>query len=363
MFNERKKQLVDEVIRLSEPGRPCTRKVFREESDFTEHSVVREFGNWTELLRAAELKPGRVTNSFNNRRAALASGERFEHYWKEEIYPRQSNWEEKRDQKAVKLAVASDFHGEHTDRFMLEVWLDTLRNQQPDHVNFNGDLANFEPVSRWAKNPNRLCNLQNEIDFITEEILVPSVEAAPNATFDLTIGNHENWLCKFLSEQAAGLASLRCLSFSSLFKLDELGIGLVHGGSVIAPNMSDMKKASSRAYKTYYDTFVVTHGTSTGPSAAASELRRFKMSGCSGHLHSPSVAYDSSPDRPQMEWHVTPKMCSDSVAEYYGGGLPLGWYTGFAMVDIFPETKTHFFNPVIMKNDMTMVGGTVYRKP
>lgn len=361
MYNEKQKQLIAEVKRLAgeSPSGTCTRNYFRNNSDYTEHVVKREFGNFTELLRSASMRPGRLDASYNNRRALLQTEAVYSDYFKKCVEPWTSEIQEV-DANKVTMIIASDFHGEHASTFALEVFLDVVRTRQPEHVVFNGDLVNFEPVGRWSKNPNRLLDLQSEIDFSVEEILEKTREAAPDAIIDFITGNHEMWLQRYLAEQAPGLASLRCLSFGELFNLDELNIGLVHGGDLLAPSNADKKSLMSNAYKVYYDTFVVTHGTSTGPSAASTELNRFKMSGCSGHLHRPSCAYGSSLDRRYIDWHVTPKMTEDTVAEQYGKGLPLGWFTGFSIVEIFPETKTHFYQDVLMKDGICNVNGVTY---
>jgi len=259
------------------------------------------------------------------------------------------------------MLIASDFHGQYVDQFALRVFIDTIRRVQPAHIVLNGDVVDFEPVNRWTKGPNKLHNLQEEIDFVVDSILTPIREAAPDAVIDLITGNHEYNICRYLAEQAPGLASLRCLSFGELFKLDELAIGLVFGGNILAPTTLDKRKQAAQAYKIYYDTFVVTHGTATGPSAASAELNRFKMSGCSGHLHKQSTAYASSIDRPNMEWHVLPKMTYDSVAEVYGRGLPMEWHTGFATVDLFPETRTAFYQAVPVRDNICLSAGVVYK--
>lgn len=358
----RKQELVDEVIRLSAdtPSGVCTRDYFRKNSDFTEHVVKKEFGTYSELLRAAGLHEGRLTVAHNNRQSLLESEVRFQEYMTKHVRPWAREHQEL-EQDQITMIIASDFHGEHVNRFALDVFLDTVHRLQPDHVLFAGDIVNFESVSRWTKNPNRLLNFQTEVDFVVDDILTATRERAPDAQMDYFIGNHEMWLQRLLSEQAPGLASLRCLGFAELFNLSDLDIGLVLGGDMLAPTVSTKKAQVNRAWKLYYDSFVVTHGTSTGRSAAAAELARFKVSGCSGHLHTPATAFSASLDRPDLEWNVLPMMCAPSVAEIYGKGLPMTWSCGFAIVDIFPETRTHFYQPVHVRDRLALSAGVTYR--
>lgn len=357
-----KLDLIEEIKRLAEesPSGSCTRDYFRRNSEFSEHAVLREFGTFGELRKAAGMDPGRITAAYGNRQAALATEERFQAYAAECIYPWAREYQPV-DADKVTMVIGSDFHGEMTNPFALRVFLDTITRLQPDHVVLAGDIANFEAVGRWSKNPNRLHNLQTEIDFIVEKILRATRDAAPNAQIDLILGNHEMWLNRYLAEQAPGLASLRCLSFGELFCLTELDIGLVYGGDMLAPSTTDKNRQVKAAWQSYYDTFVVTHGTATGPNAAKAELARFKMSGCSGHLHTPSSAHSSSLDRPHLEWNVLPMMTGPAVGEIYLKGLPTTWQVGFAIVDIFPETRTHFYQPVHVRSGLCMSAGALYR--
>jgi len=361
-MTSRKQELIQEVQRLSAESSSgvCTRDYFRRHSDFTEHVVKKEFGNFSELLRAASLASGRVTNAYDARKSALETEVRFSEYFDVSVRPWAKEYQEK-EADQVTMVIASDFHGPFTDRFALSVLLDTIERVQPDIVVLNGDIVEFEAVNRWTKGPNKLHSIQEDVDFAVDEILRPIRLAAPHAQIDYITGNHEYNICRYLAEQAPGLASLRCLSFGELFKLTELNINLVFGGNILAPSHADKRKQAAEAYKIYYNTFVVTHGTATGPGAAAAELNRFKMSGCSGHLHKQSTAYGSSIDRPHMEWHVLPKMTYDSVAEVYGRGLPMGWHTGFAIVDIFPPTQTAFYQASTVRDGMCLSAGALYK--
>lgn len=357
-----KNDLIAEVRRLAHesPSGAVTRDYFRKNSLFTEHAVKKEFGNFSELLRAAFLTEGRMTTAYDSRKAVLESEVRFGEYFQACMLPWARKESENTDEH-VTMVIGSDFHGESVDRFALSVFLDTIERLQPAHVILNGDIVDFEPVNRWTKGPNKLHNIQEEIDFTVESILRPVRAAAPDAIIDLVTGNHEYNICRYLAEQAPGLASLRCLSFGELFKLSELEIGLVFGGNILAPAQADRRKQAAEAFKIYYNTFVVTHGTATGPGAAAAELSRFKISGCSGHLHKQSSAYSSSIDRSHLEWHVLPKMTYDSVGEVYMRGLPTEWHTGFAVVDIFPKEQVSFYQPSVVKKGVCMSAGVVYR--
>lgn len=366
MTNTIQAELITEVLRLStgEYDTPCTRTRWRKYSTYSEHAVKRAFVTHTNLLIAAGLQEGREIRKFTNKSAAIVAETRVSDYVKAEILPWASTSGE-RDSDHVVMVVGSDFHGEHSDPFALDVFLDVIRRTKPDHVVLNGDVAEFEEVGKWASPPNRLGNLQHEIDWVVNNILIPVREAAgPDCEIDLVIGNHEYRLIRYLADSCPGLASLRCLGFADLFQLARLDIGLVFGASLIDVAATEKVRRDSFKdnFKVYYDSFLVTHGTATGHYPASKELDRFRLSGTSGHIHVHQTYHKPTIDRPYAEWNTTSKMARHSVGDIYMRGLPNHWSTGFGVVNIFPEDKTSFFQHVIKKEGKMMFDGVLYRE-
>ena len=357
-----KEALVLEAKRLSETNRPVTRVRWRKEAEFSEHAVRREFGTHQEMLRAANLLEGREVRKYDLRKSHIESETRIKDYIDVNVMPWVRNEPHHRETDHAKLVVGSDFHGRHVSRFALDVFLQVNALAQPDVVVLNGDVVDFEEVGRWTSSPTRMNDIQGEIDFVVDEILAPVREAAPNAQIDYVIGNHEYRLQRYLAESAPGLATLRCLEYAELFKLDELDINLVFGGALIAPTERKRRENYIDAYKVYWDTFAVTHGTATGPQAGSKELNRFGIPGTSGHLHTHNTFSNPKPDRPHAEWNVTGMMSDPAVGHAYMGGLPTRWGVGFGVVDIFPKNKTHFFNHIHCRDGLAVWEGHVFEK-
>lgn len=362
---EVRKQMVDEVKSLinhpeNKSSGTCRRDFFREHSRFSEHAVKKYFGNFGELLREAQLVETRTDSQYDRRTAALVSEQRIQDYIKTDVMPWVATASTEFENELIHIVVASDFHGYHVDRFALKVFLRVIDLVQPHHVALAGDVFDFSEPSRWTQNPNKLLDLQGEIDFVVEEIMSPVKSlVSPQCDVKLFIGNHEYRIIRYLAERAPALASLRCLRFNELLKLDELGIDLVFGGDVLAPTPRLQKEAVTRAWHSYYNMFVVTHGTSTGAYPPLNELRRFHMSGCSGHVHTAQTVTARTIDRGLIEWHTLGMMCENDPT--FCMGLPTNWNTGFGVVTLNTKAKTVHYRPVRIENGTAMFDGHYFK--
>lgn len=359
--------LVKDMLRIADdPANPyqgtCSRARYRKHGYFPEEVVFDLFGNHAEFQRAAGLRDSRSTTAFKNRRARLKTEERIQEYFRAEVLPWVGAYDRVQDEQHIRMLVGSDFHGHEVDRFALEVFIDVAKRIQPEVVVLNGDVFDFYEVGRWTKNPNRLLDLQGEIDWTVEHIFKPIREAAPHAQIDLVIGNHEYRLCRYIADVASGLASLRCLNFGELLSLKEHRIGLVHNDAILAPGGKEQSSEYKQTWKTYGGCFTVTHGRFGGPTPAAKELQSMGGSGTSGHVHAPS--YHCKPnDRQQwQDWMITPMMAQRGShgREFVQG--PSTWLTGFGYVDIFPDRGVSMSQLVISKDDTICFGGQIYRK-
>jgi len=120
--------------------------------------------------------------------------------------------------------VLNDTHGNFVDPVALRLVLDFIKREQPDNVVLNGDIMDFYKISQFDKDPARLTTLQEEIDFVYDNILGPIRKAVPDAKIDYVQGNHEARLRKYLWKKASELASLRALNIDALLRLRELNI-------------------------------------------------------------------------------------------------------------------------------------------
>ena len=359
-------KLIKDILRIANdpdnryPG-TCSRDRYKRFGHFSQEEVYDLFGNHSELQRHAGLRDTRETTAYRNRRAKLKTEERIGEYFKAEVAPYVGKWERRPTDSPTKhMVIGSDFHSEDTDPFALEVFLDVIKRTQPEYIVLNGDVLDFQAVGKWAKPPNKLLNLQDEIDWVKENILRPVRELAPDADISFVIGNHEYRLVRFLADCAPSLASLRSLSFNELIGLDELEISLVHNNSFLAPNEPDKRKAYNQNWRVYENYYVVTHGTFCGQNAAYRELSRWQLSGSSGHVHRPQFVSAPTLNNPDACWMITGMMAK---APEHGQDFVQGcntWTTGFGFVTL--SNGIALQQNVLIKNGVCHFAGVTYRE-
>lgn len=211
-----------------------------------------------------------------------------------------------------RVVFLSDIHAPFHDEIVWDQVLRFVQDYDPDRIVVNGDLVDAYNVSRFSKDPNRRHNLQDEID-ISRGLLASLRDRAQNARIDLTTGNHESRVERYLWSQAPELSSLRCLRLGELLSLNELEIEL-HGveGFLLRPK------------------FRVKHGDAVrkhSGHSAKSEFEKHGISGISGHTHRMGT-YEVRNDAGVFAWTEQGCLC-DMNPEYINGIA--NWAAGFAV--------------------------------
>jgi len=119
--------------------------------------------------------------------------------------------------------VLSDAHVPFQDRHVCRMALAFLREHKPATVHLLGDIADFYSISRFAKDPTRREDLQEDIDS-ARDFLQEVREAAGGAKIIFSEGNHEFRLRRYLASEARALALLRDLRLERQLDFDSLGI-------------------------------------------------------------------------------------------------------------------------------------------
>lgn len=218
--------------------------------------------------------------------------------------------------------LVSDIHAPYHDKQLIESVIKVLEHLQPHFVVLNGDINDFFGLSRFNKAQERLELLQSELD-IGIEIRKAFREAAPNARFYETIGNHEERLLTYPGFNAPALRSLRSLKPSSLLGLDEL----------------EIRQFPQHGFR-LREEFVVEHGVivrSTSGASAKARLEATLISGIMGHTHR-FDSYHKSGYR-DLSWYEQGCLCMLNP-DYVKGGA--NWKQGFAIGTF--STKTPNFN-------------------
>ena len=219
-------------------------------------------------------------------------------------------------------AFFSDIHAPYHDKFLIEAAIKLLENLQPHFVVLNGDINDFFGISRFNKAQERLELLQMELD-LGVSIRTAFREAAPDARFYETIGNHEERLLTYPGFNAPALRSLRALKPSSLLGLDEL----------------EIRQFPQHGFRLRNE-FVVEHGLTVRKDSGASAKARLNdtlISGIMGHTHRMDSARRSG--YRNLSWYEQGCLCMMNP-DYVKGEA--NWTQGFAIGTF--STKTDNFN-------------------
>lgn len=178
---------------------------------------------------------------------------------------------------SVKRAIIlSDIHIPHHDQAALALALAYTADAKPDVIVLNGDIADFNNVSKYSRDPHEITTFSDELTE-TRDFLRLVREQHPDAEIKFTVGNHEIRLERYLLNQAPELSSLPELSISSLLHLEEFGIDYF--------DYSDKIKLGD--LEVFHGEIVKTH---SGESARAHMLKR-GGSVLIGHVHKLGVVY------------------------------------------------------------------------
>jgi len=358
-------QLLGDIQRVAgdpnlSPSGSCTRACYRKYGFYPASAVENEFGTFGAAQKLAGLKDSRTVANDKSRAARKAEDGEMRHAVISEFMPHKAKpVRVPKGVERIRVVTGSDFHGPECDPFALDVFMDTIKRQQPDMVVLNGDVLDFYELSRYSHNPNQMPDLQGEVDWVVKNIFAPARKAAPKARIIMVIGNHEERLTKYLCDVAQPLAGLRCLSFGELLQLEKFDIELVFGDANIRSG-SRTEFAEKGYLKVAHHIF--THGDSIGKHHTSDELRAWGgFSGTSGHTHRAQISTAPTLTFPYANWMSTPMMATKGLHGQHFVMLPERWDVGFGIVDIFPQEKLSQ-QTLVLVGDHAVVDGIVYKR-
>lgn len=186
----------------------------------------------------------------------------------------------KRPRKWLKGLIYGDSHSLFSDPKALGVVKAIVKDTQPDVIVHVGDLLDCYHLSDFDRNPARVFNIQDEINWGRQH-LHEIAQLAPNAERWLLEGNHEDRLNRTiwrLSGAASQLPKLdivsEAMTWPKLLKLDEVGWEWVPAG--LQSKTSILPK------------IITKHGTTVSRwsgATAKAEWLKYGKSGVSGHVH------------------------------------------------------------------------------
>lgn len=233
------------------------------------------------------------------------------------------------------VVFVSDDHAPYTDGDTFRTRLAAIKFLKPNVVVLGGDHVDFYQLSRFDKSPERIPQLQDDID-AAYMLLKAYRKAAPGAKMVYLQGNHEERLQHYIHTHAPALFGLRGLSVPKLLSLPDLGIQWEESGVW------------------EYKGFVYKHGTTVrnkSSYSAAGEMDRFWASGMSGHTHRLGLHYKTS-YKGTTKWIEAG--CGCLPLDYIKQG-PADWQQGFAYN--ISNGKHWFPQPVEIVKGMCMIHG------
>lgn len=116
-----------------------------------------------------------------------------------------------------KIVVAGDFHYPFQDDKAVDVFLKFVKQEQPNCIIINGDLADFWEISKYDRVPRTGVRFDEELKMV-HEFFARLRKACPAAKIDLIEGNHEFRFKSYLIRKAPELYGLGRLTLEDLFE-------------------------------------------------------------------------------------------------------------------------------------------------
>ena len=174
-----------------------------------------------------------------------------------------------------KVFILSDIHIPYHDEKALAIAIEYMRDNTPDHIVLNGDIADFYSVSSYEKQMKGRLTFEEEVEAVVS-FFTKLRDLFPDAKMSFLEGNHETRLRKYLQRNAPEL-EMGILSLPKLFKLEEMQI------DYYPPNRP-----------LQLGKLLITHGElcrKAAGSTARGHRDKYNSSIAIGHIHRGSVAY------------------------------------------------------------------------
>ena len=144
---------------------------------------------------------------------------------------------------------------------------------RPDLFVLNGDLVDFEALSRFLSNPRTVSEPQRELDVGAAILRRFEAVIGPRCHRVFLLGNHEERLEKYLTKNAPHLLGLRSLNLSELLGL---------AGWTVVPYPQIFRAGG----------LVVHHGVSYGSTTCNKNIAKYGgFDICQGHSHRLTQVY------------------------------------------------------------------------
>jgi len=238
----------------------------------------------------------------------------------------------------LRAVVISDHHAPRNEKTFHRLFVQWLRDHQPDIIHVNGDLLDFPSVSRHRTEDDFNHDV-NECLAAGYRILRDYRDACPNASISYLRGNHSERLRHYLHDNAPELKDVRpggdpdeipWHNLRRLLWLDELHVDYTD-------------EPWEQAKKTLGRRLTARHGFSTSPNAGKIILDKLSGSTIQGHDHrfwmQLRTRHTGDVDDPIEVRLAMSVGCACEIPgglNYVNGGEP-DWQNAAAAVDIYAD--------------------------
>lgn len=350
-----KEDCIEDLRRVQEdyPDNFITRTFYRLKGEYSEKTWSRYFGTMEEFRSEAGLQLSRSQRQLEKHIAKHASLDEARKFYRLEVEPWVNKYAKydhyRADGSMKKVMVASDFHDIDVDLFVLEVFIDTAKVEQPDIIVLNGDIFDLYEFSHFDRDPRKV-NLKLRMEFVRDRIFKRLRRVCPNAQIDLIIGNHEHRLLKHMAsrtENMAALMELANVGLAQLLGLDKFQINLVSKGNTAAYQLKEIKDEMAKNFKVYFNCLVCNHTGYEG----------FGLTTVSGHTHRPEMDTETHLIHGPITKLVTGCMCKLD-ADYTS--TKTNWVNTFAIAYVDTAHERVQLQHVMFTEPFVNVNGRFY---
>lgn len=224
-----------------------------------------------------------------------------------------------------RILILSDIHSPFHSKTALQKAINYGIKNKADCIILNGDIVDFNQVSKYYKNPDDP-NFQKELD-TTIKILKHLRKVFKNKMIIYLEGNHEERLLKYL-EKVPALQKVEALKIPKLLKLDKLNIKYIDNKrNILAGKM------------------LISHGDNikaSGLSPARSTLLKNMCNIVFGHLHRIDEYHFRTPLQTVLSSYSIGCLCENNP-DYWPNN---NWQHGFGFLTITDKEGNFQFHNI-----------------
>jgi hypothetical protein len=344
-------------IQAENPYAYINRNMYRHLGLYSDSTWGQYFGTFLQFRRGADLELSRGQHAHERELAKHQSLDVYRKYYAQGIAPITMLYPQAPKKRINTLMCISDNHDIMQDPFVWRVFLEVLKDFQPDVVGFNGDQADCYEFNRYGIDP-RIANAVEALTFLRDKIFRAAREVAPDSEFLWILGNHEWRLQKHFADASPYMRSVlgdfHGWTWEDLFGIRDLQINVTCKWDLAAYSKTDVRKQVASNYKVLWESFVMMHIRNDG----------FNMPGTSGHIHKQKLYTGNTMVKgapAPFSWTVTPSACRGD-AEYTDGFDKSD--RGFDIFHVMPDSGIVVPEPVLIQGDFAAVAGRYYyRRP